>query len=97
MIIFGKSAIKKIFCLGLALFILCSLIYKSHSALYIKKDEALMIALEDAGLSSSEIFDAEVDFERVRNQAWYEIEFESSSGEHEYTLDARNGEIIFSI
>ncbi len=97
MIFYRSTIIKRIILAALALLLLAGFIFKSHRVLYIPRDEALEIALDHAGLHNEDIFDTEIEFERDLNSAWYEIEFNSNMGEHEYTMDAESGEILFSV
>lgn len=57
-------------------------------------NDALRIALEDAGLSLEEVKDIGIDFESENNKYYYEISFENSSSDFEYKIDARTGEIL---
>ena len=69
-------------------------VWKAHE-LYIGKDAALSIALEHSGLSRAETDDADVELERDRTSARYEIDFESKGMEYEYSVDAVTGEILY--
>ncbi|MCR5138031.1 MAG: PepSY domain-containing protein [Oscillospiraceae bacterium] len=60
----------------------------------IGKDAALQIALTDAGLTSSQIVDLDIEVERDMRTSWYEIDFESGRTEYEYKIDAFSGEIL---
>ena len=66
-----------------------------HNSMYIGKDAALQIALSDAGISSAAIRDKDVEFERGRSGAWYDIDFETAGMEYSYSLDAATGEILY--
>lgn len=61
---------------------------------YLSGEEALAIALEDAGLSRNDARDTDVDLETRQGKAWYEIEIETSDAVHEYRIDAETGEIL---
>lgn len=65
-----------------------------HSSMYIGRDAALQLALRDAGVSPAAIREKDVEFERSRNGAWYDIDFEVPGTEYEYSLDAATGEIL---
>lgn len=65
-----------------------------HNSMYIGRDAALQIALRDAGVSPAAIREKDVEFERSRNGAWYDIDFEVPGTEYEYSLDAATGEIL---
>ncbi len=60
----------------------------------IPKNEALQIALTDAGLTKDQVVDVDIELERNLRYAWYEIDFESGSSEYEYRIDAYSGEIL---
>jgi len=70
------------------------LIYR-HKHLYIGGDEALRIALADAGISPAALRDKDVEFESNRNGAWYDVDFDTFGMDYEYSLDARTGEILY--
>lgn len=59
----------------------------------ITKNEAKSIALKDAGLKESDIFDFEIEYDNdgVRK---YEIEFKSGKHEYSYDINAKTGIII---
>ncbi len=63
---------------------------------YIGKDEALAIALEHAGLTTSDIHSLEIELDVDYNMTTYEIEFDYQHYEYEYEIDAYTGEIIKS-
>lgn len=65
-----------------------------HNSMYISKEAALNIALEDAGLSSADLADADVDFESSRYSAWYDVEIKTHTTKLEYTVDASTGAIM---
>ncbi len=60
------------------------------------KDAALQTALADAGLTQAQVVDIDIELEKDRYSAWYEVDFESGSTEYEYKIDAYTGEIISS-
>lgn len=66
-----------------------------HNSMYIGRDAALQIALSDAGISPAAIRDTDVEFERSRSGAWYDIDFETAGMEYSYSLDAATGEILY--
>ena len=53
-----------------------------HNSMYIGKDAALQIALSDAGVSPAAVREQDVEFERNRNGAWYDIDFETAGMEY---------------
>ena len=65
--------------------------YKTN---YIGEDTALSIALEDAGTAASMIYAGDVDFEKSRRSAWYDVEFDDHANEYTYIIDAVTGEIL---
>ena len=74
------------------------LIRKFHET-YLSKDEALTVALSDAGLQETDVRDTEIEFKHRDGQAWYEVEFEQTTPpclEYTYTIDAETGKILFS-
>ena len=60
----------------------------------IGKNAALQAALEDAGLSSDEVTDIDIELEKTLSSAWYEVDFESGRAEYEYRINAYTGEIL---
>ena len=66
-----------------------------HNSMYIGKDAALQIALSDAGVSPAAVREKDTEFERGRNGAWYDIDFETAGMEYSYSLDAATGEILY--
>lgn len=63
---------------------------------YLSGDEALTIALADAGLAREEAKKTDIDLETKKGRAWYEIEIETSDHVHQYQIDAETGEILSS-
>ncbi len=63
---------------------------------YIGKEKAQEIALNHAGLSSSEVRFDKVELDVDDNRTTYEIEFDYSYYEYEYEIDAYTGEILKS-
>ena len=61
---------------------------------YISSDEALNAALADAGLTSGDIFDVDVEFDVDHGRMIYDVEFCSGSLEYEYEIDAADGSIV---
>ena len=60
------------------------------------RDEALQLALKDAGLTKEQVVDIDIELERGLGSAWYEIDFESGRTEYEYKIDATSGAILSS-
>lgn len=67
-----------------------------HNELYIGSDNALMLALADAGLQRASVHDVDVDFEKERSSAWYDVEFETHALKYDYIIDAATGEILYN-
>ena len=64
---------------------------------YLSGDEALAIALEDAGYARDDVRKIDIDLETEKGTAWYEVEFELSEPpgtEFEYRIDAETGAIL---
>lgn len=60
----------------------------------IGKDAALQVALEDAGLTSEEVRDVDIELDRTLTSRRYEVDFEAGRTEYEYKIDAYTGEIL---
>ncbi|WP_308856784.1 PepSY domain-containing protein [uncultured Oscillibacter sp.] len=60
----------------------------------IGQDAALSIALDHAGLTSSQIYELDMELDSEDGIMVYEIEFESSAGEYEYDIHAHTGQIV---
>ncbi len=58
------------------------------------KDAALQAALTDAGLTTAQVADIDIELERNLRSAWYEIDFECGRTEYEYKVNAYSGEIL---
>lgn len=91
---------KKFLIVLLAVLVVLSLVAGillfSYSSKYIGSKEAVRIAIEDAGLSYSDIREADAEFEKTPYDAWYEVEFETHGTEYEYSIAADTGEILSS-
>ena len=91
---------KKFLIVPLAALVVLSLVAGillfSYSSKYIGSKEAVRIAIEDAGLSYSDIREADAEFEKTPYDAWYEVEFETHGTEYEYSIAADTGEILSS-
>ena len=68
-----------------------------HKNSTIGGEAALQIALDDAGLVRSQVFDVDVDYDRDRYAAVYEVEFRSGALEYEYVIAAATGEILSAV
>ena len=60
---------------------------------YITSDEALAVALSDAGLAQNQIADLEIDYDIENGVLTYEIEFKGNGKEYEYEINAFKGVI----
>lgn len=67
-----------------------------HNSMYISKNEAIDIAINDAGLSRSLVYDIDAEFEKSHGQAWYDVDFQNHELEYEYVIDASSGSILSS-
>lgn len=67
-----------------------------HNSMYISKNEAIDIALNDAGLSRSLVYDIDAEFEKSHGRAWYDVDFQDHAMEYEYVIDAVNGSVLNS-
>ena len=67
-----------------------------HNNTYIGAEAALNIALEDAGTTATMIYADDVEFEKTRHSAWYDVEFDDHVNEYSYIIDAVTGEILHS-
>ena len=67
-----------------------------HNDTYIGAEAALNIALDDAGTTVNMIYSDDVEFEKTRHSAWYEVEFDTHQNEYDYIIDAVTGEILNS-
>ncbi len=68
----------------------------NHNSKYISKQEALNIALTDAGFTLAEVHDTDVEFEKEFGSARYEVQFEQGFTEYKYILNPETGEIVDS-
>ena len=63
---------------------------------YIGSETAKSIALENAGLSSANVRDFEVELDQRLNSVVYEVSFDADYYEYEYEIDAYSGKILYS-
>ncbi len=61
---------------------------------YIGSDEALNIALNDAGTVIGVVSELDVEFDSERGVMVYEVEFNAGGREYEYDINAKTGEIV---
>lgn len=71
---------------------------KSSVSSYISREKALQVALKDMKLSTSDVYDIDVEFENktTHGNYVYEVSFEYKNEEYEYFIDAKTGKIITS-
>ncbi len=67
---------------------------KSSSSDLIGEAKAKSIALKDAGLKESQIYDYEIELDRDSGTLHYDISFESNGKDYEYDINATTGKII---
>lgn len=92
-----KKTVIYILVLALVLGALAFVLLSMASDGKIGKQEALAIALSDAGVDVKQLTEKEVDYESELGNKWYEVEFETLNGtEYEYRIDAYSGEILAS-
>lgn len=60
----------------------------------IGRDRARDIALQHAGISASDAWELEVEYDHEKGRAVYEVDFESGGYEYSYEIDASTGEIL---
>ena len=89
-----EGIMKKVLTVLLIIVILGALIggffiYR-HASSTIGKNAAVEIALKDAEVNRANAYDIDADYEH----GWYEVNFETASGEYEYRIDAKTGEIL---
>ena len=84
-----KNAKRKILFIALMVVVILSMsgiAISAGTAINNVKDEALDIAVADAGVSRDEIFDVEIEIERKRGTKVVEIEFETVDKDYEYHI-----------
>lgn len=60
----------------------------------ITRDEALQIALEDAGLAKDQIHDLDMDLEKENGVLYFDVDFEVGNQDYDYEIDADSGQIL---
>ncbi len=66
------------------------------SNLYISKEEALKIALDNVGLKQKDIYDIGVELDYKYGKTVYEIDFNYQQYDYEFYIDAVNGDVVHS-
>lgn len=61
---------------------------------YLSGDEALEIALADAGVLRDEARKTGIDLKTKQGRAWYEVRIETEGGSYAYRIDAETGEVL---
>lgn len=69
---------------------------KDGMADYIGRDEAKNVALENAGLTASQVKFTDVELDDKNGTHYYQVEFTADGQEYEYDIDALTGAIIES-
>ena len=67
---------------------------QNNSAKIITREEALEIALKEAGLKQADIYDIDVEFDKEFGTGVWEVDFESGNLEYSYDINAQTGAII---
>ena len=60
----------------------------------ITKEQALEIALNNAGLTVDQVFDLEAELDKEKTGTVWEVDFETLEVEYDYDIDAVTGEIV---
>lgn len=68
----------------------------ANDSAYIGRDKAKEAAFAHAGVAASDVRDVEVDFDYEYGKMVYEVEFASGEYEYDYSIDAENGEVLYS-
>lgn len=71
-----------------------SSIKPSTNGSQISRDKALSIALKDAGLKKSLVYDLEVELDNDKGVLHYDISFEYQNKDYDYEINAKTGKII---
>ena len=68
----------------------------SGNTVPVSREEAIRTALAHAGLTPAEVWDVDCELDRENGRTVYEIDFENTSYEYEYEIDAVTGGILRS-
>ena len=60
----------------------------------ISREQALQIALEDAGLTQDQIHDLEVELDNDGGALHFDVDFEVNDKDYDYEIDAEDGKIL---
>ena len=66
----------------------------SSTSSQISASKAKSIALKDAGLSESQVYDLEVELDRDNGKLHYDVSFEKDGKDYDYEINASTGKII---
>ena len=66
----------------------------TEPATKISRDQALQIALEDAGLTQDQIHDLEVELDNDGGALHFDVDFEVNDKDYDYEIDAEDGKIL---
>lgn len=61
---------------------------------FISRDQAIDIALKNAALARSEVFDLEAELDKERSVTYWEVDFETRQHEYSYDINAQTGAIV---
>ena len=93
-----------VFALLLLLFAGCQSVYAAQqenqstptqAATAVTREQAIEIALADAGLTREEIYDLEAEIDRDRGITHFDVDFEKGGRDYEYEIHAETGEILY--
>lgn len=60
------------------------------------RDEAINIALKDAGLKKDQVYDLDAELDRDNGVLHYDVDFEAGGYDYDYEIDAATGKILRS-
>lgn len=60
----------------------------------ISREQAIQIALQDAGLTQEAVTDLEAELEKERNGLFWEVSFETREKEYSYEINANDGKVV---
>ena len=58
------------------------------------REEAIAAALNQAGLSKSDVWDLDAELDREWGKSVWEVDFDSGTQEYSFVLDAKTGELL---
>lgn len=66
----------------------------STNSSQISRDTALSIALKDAGLKKSQVYDLEIEIDKEKGVLHYDVSFDYKNKDYDYKINAENGKIV---